>query len=113
VERATRNHPSLLRTATLFNAWWNRKAWEEAATLTISPHVVAQMRASSDAPLELDPVPEQIKALEQAEANHWDALPQAVNGPPPAVETVLWPATPHPLLLKRVNGEWLIAGWGS
>lgn len=47
----------------------------------------------------------------EAEAHHWDALPAELRGPAPEQTRVVWPASPLPIVLERIEGVWKVTGW--
>lgn len=114
VEIASRQAPSILRTATLFELAWNRQDWERAANLTADPNMVPTMRQDGPESLRLvDRLLPQIMSLQRAEWAYWEALPPEFNGLAPTTEAIIYPASPRPLLLQRLGEEWWVAGWGD
>lgn len=113
VEKAARNHPSVVRTASAFAGAWNEGRLDLAAKWTSSSGVITAMSGGAAHPpaITLDAPAGHIWALEEAEAAHWEALPAELRSPRPSITEFVWPAAPWPLLLKRTGESWKVAGW--
>lgn len=112
VLKASRAYPSIRRAASAFAAAWNEKKLDQVSGYILSPEILGAMLRDPARP---DAVtlwePDTLKAIELAEAGYWEALPPEHRGPKPALTEFVWPAQPRPLLMRRVDGEWKVAGW--
>lgn len=114
VQRASRTHPSVLRTASAFAGAWNQHRPDLAVAWAVDKATVKAMSsdAASEISLGLD-IPKDVYAIDEAEAAYWDAIPLEFRGPEPSLTEYTWPSTPRPLLLRRGDGGWRVAGWGK
>lgn len=110
VEVASRLHPSIDYTVSAFLGALTRDKPDLAASYATGPDVVAAFRGIN---VSFSNVPEEARKIDQVESHHWDALPPELNGPAPTQTEYIWPATPRPILLRRIDGEWKVAGWAE
>jgi hypothetical protein len=108
VEKDSRISPSLYYTVSAFGGALRAGRSDLAAAYATGPDVVADLEG-----VKVGGTPEAVQQIDQAEARHWDAFPPELNGPVPQQTEFIWPATPRPILLRRINGEWKVAGWAN
>ena len=110
VEKASRLHPSIEYTVSAFLGALSRGRPDLAANYVTSPGLVAAFQGVD---VHFSDVPPEARKIDDAESRHWDAFPTELNGPAPTESEFIWPATPRPILLRRIEGDWKVAGWAN
>lgn len=105
-EQAARLHPSIHYTTSIFlgalqagNLDLARQWAVDGLTVTPGPFPMPER------------FPEEVEAIDAAEAGWWEAIPAELRGPAPSATAYEWPAGAHRLRLERVGGNWKVAGW--
>lgn len=111
---ATRLHPSVFYTASLFGGAINAGDYDLAASL-VTDELLLQPLVGADGkfePIELGDPPELSWQIDFHEAHHWDALGPD-GGDLHDVTEVRWAVPSHnmTMVLQRVDDGWRIAGW--
>lgn len=103
--------PNPYRTVSLFVGALKRGDVAFAARFAADAEVVARGAAAVDAADGLTTQEWEADltgSILEAEARHWEAVPEALRGPAPAVTRVVWPSGKHEIVTERRQGKWLV-----